>query len=79
MGGPVGPARGTQGSAQVVGSESGLIVTAGQTGVVTGVDGGVSYAVQFTNATASAATAKAEPVGDVPVDAEAAEQPDAQH
>ncbi len=67
------------GAVQVVGSESGLIVTAGQTGVVTGVDGGVSYAVQFTTATASAATAKAEPVGEAPVDAEAAEQPDAQH
>jgi hypothetical protein len=34
------------GTAQLVGTESGLIVAAGQTGVVTGVDGGLSYAVQ---------------------------------
>ena len=34
------------GAAQIVGTESGLIVMAGQTGVVTGVDGGLSYAVQ---------------------------------
>jgi hypothetical protein len=35
-----------EGTAQIVGSESGLIVSAGQTGLVTGVDGGLSYAVQ---------------------------------
>jgi hypothetical protein len=60
------------GAAQVVGVESGLIVSAGQTGVVTGVDGGLSYAVQFTPATAAA-----EPPA--PVDPEAApDQPDEQ-
>jgi ferric-dicitrate binding protein FerR (iron transport regulator) len=35
-----------EGTAQVVGSESGLIVASGQIGLVTGVDGGLSYAVQ---------------------------------
>lgn len=35
------------GTAQLVGTESGLIVSAGQIGVITGVDGGLSYAVQM--------------------------------
>jgi hypothetical protein len=35
-----------EGTAQIVGTESGLIIASGQTGVVTGVDGGLSYAVQ---------------------------------
>ncbi|MBV8169904.1 MAG: hypothetical protein JO021_24170 [Alphaproteobacteria bacterium] len=60
------------GAAQVVGSESGLIVTAGQTGVVTGVDGGLSYAVQFTPA-----TAKVEPTSAAEPDA-TPDQPDEQ-
>jgi hypothetical protein len=54
------------GAAQVVGSESGLIVTAGQTGVVTGVDGGLSYAVQFTPASAKAEPADPEATADQP-------------
>src|SRR5208337_4108886 len=41
-----------EGTAQIVGAESGLIVAAGQTGVVTGVDGGLSYAVQPASAPA---------------------------
>jgi hypothetical protein len=64
------------GTAQLVGTESGLIVTTGQTGLITGVDGGLSYAVQFaagapeapaqTAAAAPAAPPAAEPVADKP-------------
>jgi hypothetical protein len=52
------------GTAQLVGTESGLIVSTGQTGVVTGVDGGLSYAVQLATAPeapAQTAAASAEP------------------
>lgn len=57
------------GAAQMVGTESGLIVTAGQTGVVTGVDGGLSYAIQLAPPTRTDL---------VPVDSEARQDPDAQ-
>ncbi|HUA51629.1 MAG TPA: hypothetical protein VMB81_05665 [Candidatus Sulfotelmatobacter sp.] len=35
-----------EGAAQVAGSESGLVVASGQTGLITGVDGGLSFAIE---------------------------------
>ncbi|MBI3515820.1 MAG: FecR domain-containing protein [Proteobacteria bacterium] len=54
------------GAAQMVGTESGLIVTAGQTGVVTGVDGGLSYAVQLAALPGSDRALATEPAEAVP-------------
>ncbi len=53
-----------QGAAQVVGSESGLIVSSGQTGLVTGVDGGLSYAIRMVSAPETA-EATPEPAGTI--------------
>jgi ferric-dicitrate binding protein FerR (iron transport regulator) len=49
------------GIVQIVGTESGLIVGSGQTGVVTGVDGGLSYAVQQAAIPAETAAVPPEP------------------
>jgi len=58
------------GTAQIVGSESGLVVASGQTGVVTGVDGGLSYSIQ--PAIAPAAETAAVPAEPAPAAAEPA-------
>ena len=50
-----------QGAAQVAGSESGLVVSTGQTGLITGVDGGLSFAIEPTATASEAPTAIAPP------------------
>jgi len=63
------------GAAQLVGTESGLIVSTGQTGLVTGVDGGLSYAVQIAAAPEAGAQTAAVPAEPPPVEPVVADKP----